>query len=305
MANSPGRPRKARIPLSGEKLKKALALRGKSYGMRRQSASHVSNWKAWTAAGLPKSITTIREDIAAGIPEDRLQAYARCFQVSYKVFADASIGPDDGQFVDALLTDNDPLTIGEDFFGFGQKSNFSALFRRYNSPEYLQRLFKLMRGVYECYWTSNENPDLILRCALAIKNIGKGFLRCKGAYYYYEAENHIQPFIFRWMNNLHLVSMADDYRSLFHAMFVDPFKVPAIMNTQPFSLFGLALSEDGEIGLRPMCSRIYISRIAESAKYTDTIYHEKADEVLKKPYVSTHEPDYARLKERMRNLSFY
>lgn len=65
MAKSAGRPPKIRFPMAGEKLKRALGLLGKSYGINRKSQNHVFNWERWIESGLPKSITTIRENTQA------------------------------------------------------------------------------------------------------------------------------------------------------------------------------------------------------------------------------------------------
>ncbi len=305
MAKSAGRPPKIRFPMAGEKLKRALGLLGKSCGINRKSQNHVFNWERWIESGLPKSITTIREDITAGIPEDRIRAYARCFQVSHRIIIDDEIGPEDSRFVDALLGEKRGSLSEEGLFGHLQQSEFSNHYQRYNTRDYLQRLFELVKGVYECYWASDEAPHQILRCALIIEKVGNWELLCRAAYHYYETDNHIRPFIFRWLNNLHVVSSADDYKSLFHAMFVDPLKIPSIMNTKPFSLLGLALSEDGEIGIRPMFSRLFISRISDSEIDPERIYEKKADEVLKEPLVPSDKPTYETLKTKLSNPSFY
>ncbi len=290
-----GRPRLNRLASAGKKLKRALELWDKSTGMYSSSSRHVAQWDRWQQNHLPKSVTTIRQDISQGVPLGRIKDYAQCLNVSADLLMDESLVPESETFARKVQAGIREAT-GHVFLGL-QGMDAQEAISRFNGPETLQEVFTVIRGAYNAYWWNEESPDEILRFALCFHECKKTTIFTQCAYKYYNRENILKPYCFLWQNNIHIISIESQFTSLSHAVFINPDKFPPLKQRDPFYLHGTALSEDGTLGVRPMVSYIIIQRVDGSQENTLEKYENIVKSVMFSPVITKEHPDFEALRQ--------
>jgi len=262
-----GRPQKTRVKNSGEKIRKALEIWGKTWGRKDFSDNHVTHWDRWQNNQLPLSSTTIRNDIQNGIPIERLDAYSKCLNLPKDVLSNNDLSAESSKFRNILLSHCNEETYNSGIAMFDNPLIVHA-HEKYNNYEQLYDLLGIISGTYECFWIESEKSNYILKCSLSIDEIKNGCISARACYMYYDVEHHIEPTFFRWNKNLHMFYFSDQHSSMSHLMFLDPLSFRTIQYRKEFYLKGKQLSDNGLINSLPTVSYVYFKKI-EDAKYED------------------------------------
>jgi len=282
-----GRPLNRRHERAGKNLRLALKILGKTWRKNTQDTSHVLQWDDWSSYGLPRSPTTIDADIHRGIPEERLESYARCLGLTVM----ALTSPDSD--LHALLdprkgkTDNASSLLD---LGYGPA--FQEQYSKYNTREYIQNLFSLMEGVYDISYVT-PTLDIILRCSFCIHHAAKNHLCGQGLFFVYGLDNRVEANIFRWHNNLHAIFHCHNMMELGHYLVIDPLRHHLVARRNPFWLKGTGVTDNGQADNAPIAFTFYMQKLERPADQTLLEFWESQCEALRqRPMILPDDADY-------------
>ncbi len=288
----PGRPAKTRIPAAGEHLRHALRVLGKTWRKNTKDPDHVLNWPAWTAAGLPRSATTIDADIHLGIPEERMAAYAQCLGLSPRALA--SPETDVRAFLGSERAETG-ATLPPLANGFGP--SFQDDYLAYNHPSYLSELFALVGGVYRVSYLLSIS-DNIYRCAFWFCSVGRSCIQGRGFFMMFGLENFFTSSTFRWHNNLHSMFLCDNRKELGYYMLIDPLRHNLIMRRTPFWLRGQGMTDSGLADNAPVPFTLRMEKRAPAeAQAEGQAWDRECDDVRRRPAIHSEDADYAAMRD--------
>lgn len=239
---TPGRPRKTRVPGSGDKLRCCLEIFGRAWGKNRQAENHVSRDTRWTRCGLPKSVNTVAEDVRCGIPSDRLAGYAAYFGIPIELLADQGRASNDEALLAALFAAREEAVTPQ----FALWKNLGADFRRQycadNTDAYMASLLQVLRGVHLLHLLYPPAREIHRGC-LQIRGVDGQALNGRGSLFH---QGEALPFVAgvsRFGGNLHLTCHFRDSRLLGRLMTEDPLRHFALSRRKPFYLDWLGVGD--------------------------------------------------------------
>jgi len=289
-----GRPAKRRNPVAGEHLRQALKLLGKNWRKNTEDPDHVLNWDLWTALGLPRSTTTIDADIRQGVPEERLVAYAQCLGLSPTLFGTPDV---DIRFELGLSRQGNVDMAPPSYLDFG--SSFEQEYRNYNSPHYIQDLFKLITGVYRVSYLLTIS-DIIYRCAFWFNAAQQHHIIGNGLFVMFGLDNFFDVHLFRWHNNLHASYLCDNKKEFGHFILIDPLRHNLVAKRNPFWLQGHGVTDSGLTDNAPIAFVFHMEKVPLPGNLPPGAFWAQECEALRcKPSVLPDAAAYAGLREKI------
>ena len=230
---TPGRPKKTRIPGSGDKLRRGLELLGRTWGKTIQAESHVFQDGRWARCGLPKSVNTVAEDMRCGLPSDRLAGYAAYLGIPIELLADEERASNDETLVAAIFAAREELDVPQHpvwmlFGGAFHKQYFAD-----NTEVYLASLSRVLQGVYSLSCVFPPAEGVHRGCCL-VSGIEGHALTARGMLLHRGEELSFVAGIFRWGSNLHVAYHFRDARMIGRMMAEDPLRHFALSHRKPY-----------------------------------------------------------------------
>lgn len=298
----PGRPRKTRIRLAGEKLRMAFLLLKKTWGSNTDVQNHVFNMKRWDECGLPKSIKTVKEDIRSGISMDRVFSYASLLNVPPACLTDDGVKHADPAFIAAVMSgkaDVTPPSITmQHVFGTAVVEKFFD----YNRPEYLGELFGMLKGFYVVYLTKVPFDVGINKMVMAIHDVDDYCLRVDAKFYLETELNGMSGEIHRWGAFLIANYYLSNMQSFGFAMMPEPMRSPVISGRKPFYMSGKYLFGAEAFGREPLFALFHMEKRQELPENGWTEAFEAfAMEHISYQFIFSGDPEYDYAMLRLRS----
>lgn len=239
---TPGRPRKNRVPGSGEKLRRALEILGWSWGKNSAAAGHVLQNARWEQCGLPKSVNTILDDIKLGLPVDRLAGYASFLNLPAELMQREDIGACSPAFLESVFSAREEATALHLPLFSAYDRKFCQRFYADNDLNYMEALFARLQGVHVVHITHPPSTEIRVGCVLvhaaeAHHLCASVLMRLRGVDVPHEAV------IFRWGNNLHISFYSRDLFIFGRMLAEDPLRSFAASHRKPFRLHLSGISD--------------------------------------------------------------
>lgn len=286
-STSAGRPTFERNQAAGRNLRTALKLLGKTWRKDLDNPNHVLNWSTWTGCGLPSSANTIDRDMHQGVPDKRIAPYALCLGLKPADFC--------SEEADMACLLNSPLGRSLEqplFLPSGSLDQFSGSWLEYNRPEYVQRMFALMGGVYRMSYVL-QGVEGIHQCALWIYAAEAHRMLMRGVFVMFGRENELEANIFRWHNNLHTHYLCNNGLELGYTMTVDPLRHNLVRLRTPFWLHGTGMTDRGLMDNRPVTFLFRKEQIPCPEGMTrEALWQRECDAVRAHPCITPDEPGY-------------
>jgi len=255
---SQGRPRSIRIEGSGSKLYLALKLSGLSWGAK-TGREHISQSRRWAECSLPKSANTVIEDIRAGIPLERINSYARYFQVSPELFLDdkvSQLSPDFScEILKGRFCQKHSNRLDSRFDDFALLSHICGQ----NQEKELFDLHRMVSGVYLLSMQSSPR-GMIRQGVIMIGSPCGCSLSSSSSVVVDGVEVGFEGRLFRWHNFLHMHYHSQDHQVLGYMITPDPMHSVLIRQRKPFHMRFHALAGSLGLSLEPDRTRIVAMR---------------------------------------------
>lgn len=237
-----GRPRKMRVPGSGEKIQAALRTAGLTWSSANVFApNHVLHNKRWKRCGLPMSATTVASDIRLGSPVDRLGQYAAFFGLTPEMLSDAGLDPYGAQFSCEVLKNKHKAVTVNPLPLHTEDPTFCHLLTTYNSRENVSGSFEVLGGLFRLYLQEMTNEPIFMAVVYVHGQetnhlVFRGYTRMHGV------DVHIEGRLFRWGTFLHVNYFSADGQVLGYMITHDPsmLAVATYRKTLRLPLVGLA-----------------------------------------------------------------
>ena len=256
-----GRPKKVRNKIVGAKVRRAISFWGKSISKNNISGNHVCNWSRWSQHGLPKSPTTVYDDIDRGVPVDRICSYARCFNIKVEELLNDSMQPDSSEFVSLISTAKSSVQDSEGFvFDKSGDKDFSSFFMNFNSADYIDKLYSKISGYYTVHYAFLSGKPVILAGACKIDTYKDGCILGKAYYQFAGSEVELHLFFYRWHNNLHVRYYSKDSFELGYFIGIDPTRHHSVYIRSPFYFHMLGITDDGSNANVPINNRLVFEK---------------------------------------------
>uniref|UniRef100_I2Q3P8 Uncharacterized protein n=1 Tax=Desulfovibrio sp. U5L TaxID=596152 RepID=I2Q3P8_9BACT len=296
---SPGRPRKTRIPGSGDKLRRALEILGLSWGKRHAAARHVLRDGRWAECGLPKSVNTIAEDIRLGLPLGRLAGYAAFLNIPIGLLQDEAVPAHSAPFAQAVFAAREEAAALNLPFVKSFDKSFCRHLYACNPQTYINALFGLLRGVYALRAVFPPSREIHNGCAL-VHAAEDHCLRAEAFMPFRHTDIRFEATIFRWGGNLHLSYYSRDLYTFGRLLTEDPLRHFAVANRRPFHL-ALAGVADSLIESRTFDIVRCLAKRLDDGPETDLTdrYAAACREARLRPTVFPADPDHARLLDQV------
>lgn len=295
-----GRPLKARHAVAGQNLRQALMLLGKHWRKNTEDPDHVLKWDSWVVNGLPRSANTIDADVRLGIPEDRLDAYARCLGLAPSALASPATDIPRALSSASGEPDIDSLPVN---FGYGEA--FQKKYMGFNTAEYVSALFDLMGGVYTVYYVA-PIFDVILKCCFFLYAADNAILRGRGLFHIYGLDNMTTVNIFRWHNNLHGLFHCHSMMEFGHYLVADPLRHHLVSRRDPFWLKGQGVSDNGQADNAPLTFTFLMEKLPQPEGLSGDAFYERQCNVLRgHPVIMPDDPQYRAVRERIDTATMF
>ncbi len=285
-----GRPSLQRNAIAGKHLGLALKLLGKTWRRDTDNPTHVHHWQRWTDCGLPRSATTIDQDIREGIPDTRLAAYARCLELT----AGALVSSE----TDILAVLDVPVPGRERAPSkvSGYRDRFPERYLKHNPEHYIRELFGLLQGVYRMRYLLS-GVDEIHNCTLWIHRAESYRLLMRGRFSMFGVENPFNADMFRWHNNLHVHYLCENGFELGYALLIDPLRHHLVRRRKPFWLKGRGLTDRGLADNLPISFVLRMEKLPQPGGMPlEDLYLRECGQVLQRPAIDPDDPDYEALR---------
>jgi len=291
----PGRPKKQRVPGSGDKLRRALEILGLTWGKCHTTSHHVLQDERWLQCNLPKSVNTIAEDMKIGVPLARMASYAAFLNIPIELFQDDSISCHSVDFLRAVFAAREESAARNLPFLRSYNKLFFQHFYAYNNNAYITALFDLLRGVYATSTVFSPSNEIHNGCAL-IDTVEEHSLRAEAFMLFRDTEILYEATIFRWGSNLHISYYSQDMYIFGRLLAEDPLRHFALAHKNPFSL-AMAGVADSLIG--PQTFDLVHTRAERIDRSPGPDlrdgFAKACREVRKRPTVFPADPDHAHL----------
>jgi len=287
-----GRPKKTRVPGSGDKLRRGFEVLGRTWGKNKTAANHVFQDERWSQCGLPKSINTVQEDIRLGIPLDRLAGYAAFLDISIDMLHDAAVSSHAPRFDEALFAAREVLASPDlPIFKYYAKQ-FRAHFQEFNNSMYVQSLFEVLRGVYHMETVFPPARE-IHQSDILVHTAERYALRAECRLPFQGGDIRYDVVIYRWGSNLHISYHSRDMRMLGRLMAEDPLRHYALAHRRPFYLDLVGVG-DALSGPRTCCCmRCRVERLEGDDTDPRRAFDKACRQTRKRPVILPTDPDHA------------
>lgn len=296
---TPGRPRKTRIPGTGDKLRRALELFGLSWGKNIAAENHVLQSRRWTRCRLPRSVNTVAEDMKLDVPADRLASYAAFLHIPITVLQDAAVAADSDAFTETLFRAREVAqTLSLPLFtSFSQA--FCKHFHHNNHREYITTLFERIRGIYFVQSMLSTAREIFNGSAI-VHSIHETVIRATIFQVMHDAEIEFDAVIFCWGNNIHISYYSLDMFVFGRLVTVDPLRHFALSHGNPFSL-NLSGISDTLVGSQTFGFVLARAELRDTAPQDELWEHWRhtCDAVRRRPLLLPKDADYGRALARL------
>jgi hypothetical protein len=294
-----GRPRKNRVPGSGDKLRRALEILGMTWGKNNATTNHVLRNDRWARCNLPKSVNTIREDMKLGLPADRMAGYASFLNIPMELLRDAGVTCGETAFVQAVSAAREASTALNLPLFTSYNDNFCRQYYAHNQRDYIASLFDLMRGLYTFQTVWPPSDEIHNGCAL-LHAAEDHFLRATIFMFLHATDIVYEAVLFRWGNNLHISYYSLDMYVLGRLLTMDPLRDFAVSHRKPFYLDFSGVS-DAITGPKTFsiihCRAEQIDRTPEPSLRAR--FEQACHKVRRRPAISPTDDNHARLLKRI------
>lgn len=232
---TPGRPKKTRLPGTGDKLRRALELFGLSWGKNIAAENHVLQSRRWARCRLPRSVNTIAEDLKRNVPEDRLAGYAAFLHLPINLLKDPDVTAGSDAFTQAVIRAREitkPLSLPL-FTSFSQA--FCKKFYHNNQPEYITTLFERIRGIYSVQSLLSTSHEIYNGGAI-VHSMHETVIRATIFQVMYGTEIEFDAILFCWGSNIHISYYSMDMFIFGRLIASDPMRQCTLARRNPFSI---------------------------------------------------------------------
>jgi len=297
---SGGRPRKMRLPGSGEKILAALRTAGLTWSTSNVFApNHVLNNKRWKRCGLPMSPTTIANDIRLGSPMDRIDQYASFFGVDSNLLVDSSVAPYSPQFTCEVLKNKSKITVVNPMPLHTEDPLFCRLLSTYNSDEGINEFYGLFSGLFDIFLLE-QTTNTLFRTAVHIHDLEKNHLILKGYTRMHGVNVFIKGRMFRWGTFIHINYFSEDVQILGYMMTHDPLVALVSTYKQPLRLPLVGMS--GSLASPFVPDRFYgyaQKALPAPGETISAAYAARCDLISREPGIQVSDPDYPDIMRRI------
>lgn len=294
-----GRPKKTRVPGSGDKLRRGFEVLGRTWGKNKTAASHVFQDERWSRCGLPKSINTVQEDIRRGIPLDRLAGYAAFLNITSDMLRDATVSSHAAQFNEAIFAAREAAASPDLQLWKYYAEPFRSHFQEFNNSMYVQSLFRILHGVYHME-TFFPPAREIHQADVFVHTAERHALRAECRQPFQGEDIRYDMLIYRWGSNLHIAYHSQDMRMLGRLMTEDPLRHYALAHRRPFYLDLVGVG-DALSGPHTCCSmRCRVERLEDGDEDPRRAFDQACRRTREHPVILPTDPGHA---ARMARLS--